>query len=313
MKPIEFSIIIPVYKSTTSLEILAQELKLLFTGLKRTYEVLFINDSPFNFPTCSTLEKIEKQFAPHVKEIRLRKNYGQQMALLVGFSRALGNYIITMDDDLQHPVSEIPKLIDTIEKNTNIDAVFAIPPYIRKKHSLWRNLGSWLLAKLEELFIDKPKGLVKSSFRIIKKDIINFIVKNYSASPASSTLVIMATDNIVNITINHEPRKYDRSHYSFSKLLTLTLNNIVQYTSLPLALLGIMGTLVFIFSMLFIIWILIRKLFLSISFPGYTSTVILISFFGGLNLFGIGIIGEYLLRIIKEQRKPKLDDLYVKK
>jgi len=158
------------------------------------------------------------------------------------------------------------------------------------------------------LFLAKPKGLVKSSFKIFTKEIGRLAVSTHNAMPSLSSIIIKLTDNIVNIEVEHNARVYGKSNYSLSKLISLSLNNILHYSSLPLKMIGVTGVIGLLFSIVFIAITIIRKFFLGITFPGYTSTVSLISFFGGLNLFGIGLIGEYLIRIIKEQQKLDLDD-----
>jgi dolichol-phosphate mannosyltransferase/undecaprenyl-phosphate 4-deoxy-4-formamido-L-arabinose transferase len=218
-----------------------------------------------------------------------------------------------MDDDLQHPVSEIPKLIEAMHDNPEAEAVFAVPGYARKKHSLWRNLGSYILNKIDIFFLEKPKGLVKSPFKIFTRNICLLVLNNYNAMPALSSLIIQATDHIINIDVEHNSRVYGRSNYSLSKLISLSLNNILHYSSLPLKMVGFTGFAGLLFSVVFISWTLIKKIFLGIIFPGYASTVTLISFFGGLNLFAVGLIGEYLIRIIKEQQKMALDDFIKEK
>ncbi|MFW5983391.1 MAG: glycosyltransferase [bacterium] len=306
------SIVIPVYKSTTSLEILARQVNELQAQTDYTFEIIFVNDSPFFHDTCLMLSKVGEQY-DNVKVITLRKNQGQHMALLVGMTRATGDYIITMDDDLQHPVSEIPKLIEAITENKDVEAVFGVPEnYTHKKHAFWRNVGSSLLNKIDKWFLKKPKGLIKSPFRIITKDLAKTIINNSNAMPAVSSLIIKATNNIINLKVHHNSREYGHSNYSLNNLIRLTFNNIIQYSSLPLKLIGLIGIIGFLFSLIFILIILIRKIFIGIDYPGYASTVSLISFFGGLNLLAIGIIGEYLIRIIREQQKPDLPDLIKK-
>lgn len=300
------SIVIPVYRSTESLFILARQLFELEKQLAHDFELVLVNDSPDFSDTLLALKEVRAEF-PKAKVVTLRKNQGQHMALLVGLNEAKGEYIVTMDDDLQHPVREIPKLIEAISKDESVDVVFGVPGYSRKKHGLWRNLGSYLLNKFDSLFLEKPKNLVKSPFRIFSAEIAQVILTSYNATPSISSLLIKATNNIINIEVAHENRQFGKSHYTLARLISLSLNNILHYSSLPLKLVGFIGIAGFLFSFFFIGWILIRKLFLGLTFPGYASTVTLISFFGGLNLFALGLIGEYLIRIIKEQQKVNLE------
>ncbi len=303
-----YSIVIPVFKSTKSLELIVSGLNELNTDEGFQFEIIFVNDSPFFMDTAVYLEGLKKKYN-NIKVLTLRKNQGQHIATLVGLSQASGDYILTMDDDLQHPVKEIPKLITAMNSNSHPEGVFAVPNYRERKHSFWRSAGSYIFKKIDLIFLDKPKGLVLSSFRIMTKDLAKATVNSYNAMPAVSSLMLNCSNNLKNIKVEHNSREFGETNYTFPKLMTLAINGILYYSSLPLRILGIIGIIGFLSSMLFIISIVIRKLIIDIDFPGYASTVSLISFFGGLNLFAFGIIGEYLIRIIKEQQKPKLEDL----
>ena len=303
-----YSIIIPVYKSTKSLEVIASEVNELQKGMEYNFEIIFVNDSPFYLDTDTTLRNLEKEYE-NVRVFTMRRNLGQQFAVLCGMKQAKGDYIMTMDDDLQHPVKEIPKLISSFHDNPNLEAIFAVPNFKERRHDLWRNVGSYFINKVDTIFLKKPKGLYKSSFRIMTVSLTQAIVNNYNAMPAVSSLIIYTTDKIKNIEIEHNSRQYGKSNFTLRKLINHSLNNLLHYSSAPLKALGLAGVLVFIGSVLFIIYIILKKIIIGTDFPGYASTVSLISFFGGLNLFGIGLLGEYLIRVLREQQKPKLDDL----
>lgn len=304
----DVSIVLPCYKSDESLQIITEQINEIVSEYKYDLELILVNDSPHYHQTTKRIKELEIKYH-FVKGVFLRKNQGQHMALIVGLSKVQGEYVITMDDDLQHPVNEIPSLLNEMVLHKNIDAIFAIPKYSNKKHSLLRNLGSFFLNKIDTYFLNKPKGLVKSSFKIFTKDIAEIVLLNRNSTPSLSSLIIDNTSNIKNYTVNHNKREFGISNYNLSKLINLTLNNLIHYSSLPLKVVGIIGFLGFIFSIIFIMVILTQKLIFGLSFPGYASTVTLISFFGGLNLLALGIIGEYLIRIIKEQQKKDLESL----
>jgi len=125
------SIIVPVYKSSESIKELANQIFELEKGLDFVFELIFVNDSPNFKPTQEALKSINFQY-PDVLVINLRKNQGQHIALLVGISKAKGDYIITMDDDLQHPVKEIPRLVNALQGDEDIEVIFALPSYAQK-------------------------------------------------------------------------------------------------------------------------------------------------------------------------------------
>ena len=268
-----YSVVIPVYKSSKSLEVIAKQLFDLQEKNSYDFEIIFVNDSPFFVDTIHSLEKIKKKDS-RVKVLQLRKNQGQHIATLLGLSMAKGEYIITMDDDLQHPVAEIPKLIESIQ-NCNVEGVFAIPNYRNRKHSYWRSFASYLLKKSDSIFLKKPKGLILSSYRIMTKELAQVTVNSYNAMPAVSSLMLNATTNLKNVKVEHNAREYGDTNYTVSKLISLALNGILYYSSLPLRILGIVGIIGFLSSMIFIISIIVRKLVVGIDFPGYASTVTL--------------------------------------
>lgn len=306
-----YSIVIPVYRSNKSLEILVSKLHKVSNDFGYKFEILLVNDSPFSADTVTCLENLSRQYR-ELKIITLRKNQGQQIATLVGMTQALGDYIITMDDDLQHPPEEIPKLIKKIIRNPQLDGVFAKPNYLEKKHSLWRVAGSYFIKKIDTIFLKKPKGLMLSSFRIMTRDLCTLVVANFNAMPSVSSLMVNSSHNLESFEVKHNDRDFGKTNYTLSKLIQLALNSILHYSSLPLRIMAFVGLLGFIGSVIFILIIVIRRLMLDIAIPGYASTVTLISFFGGLNLFAVGLIGEYLIRVIREQQKVKLSDLIKK-
>ncbi|HOE03760.1 MAG TPA: glycosyltransferase [Bacteroidales bacterium] len=303
-----YSVVIPVYKSASSLQEIVEQFKGLQQKHDVKFEIIFVNDSPFHEETCNTLSSLSSS-NDFVKVITLRKNQGQHLAIIVGLSYAKGDYVITMDDDLQHPVCEIPNLIDAMSENPNLDAVFAIPPFERRKHHIWRNFGSFLIAKLDNFFLKKPKGLVKSSFRIFKKSIAESIVSNYNAMPSVSSLIIFYTHSIKNIRVEHHKRVYGKSNYTLRKLVSLTLNNYINFSSLPLKIMGFIGFVAFFVTIVFVVFTVIRKMFFGLSYPGYTSIIALTGLLGSLNLLTLGFIGEYLIRIIKGIQKPGIRDM----
>lgn len=302
-----YSIVIPVYKSEKSLGILISRLSNIAEKFEYSFEVIFVNDSPFCKETLDVLNEIQQDYKIS-RIINLHKNQGQQIATLVGMSQAKGDYIITMDDDLQHSPDDIPLLIREMHR-TKVEGLFAVPNYLEKKHSLWRNFGSFVIKKTDAFFLKKPKGLMLSSFRILTKDLNSLLVKNYNAMPSVSSLMLNSTNHLGSLEVKHQERNFDKSNYSLPKLVTLALNSILHYSSLPLRFLAVIGLMGFIGSLIFIVLTVVRRLMLDIEFPGYASTVTLISFFGGLNLFAVGLIGEYLIRVIREQQKVKLSDL----
>jgi len=288
----KYSIVIPVYKSSSSLIALAGRIENLFSNLSdNTYELIFVNDSPFDSKTLKTLESLAQK-SPNVIVIELTKNFGQQAAILCGIDYATGDYIVTMDDDLQHYPEDIPKLI---EKNKH-DVV--IGKFKSKKHSFFKRIASEIKGYFDYIILGKPRSLKLSPFRLINTEIAKLMVKRNTPHPFISALLFEITDDLVNVDIDHYPRLEGNSSYTISKMIQLFGNLIINNSSLLLRLIGYLGVTIALAASVAAFALLIRKLFFGYLVEGWASIVVLILFFGGLTLLTLGIIGEYLIRII---------------
>jgi len=288
----KYSIVIPVYKSTSSLIELANRIDKLFISMPgNVYELIFVNDSPFDSKTVKTLESLARK-SPNVIVIELMKNFGQQAAILCGIDFATGDYIVTMDDDLQHYPEDIPKLI----KKNNHDVV--IGKFKSKKHSFFKRNASEIKGYFDYIILGKPRWLKLSPFRMIKTEVAKLMVKRNTPHPFISALLFEITDDLVNVDIDHYPRLEGNSSYTFSKMVQLFGNLIINNSSLLLRLVGYLGVTIALAASVAAFALLIRKLFFGYLLEGWASIIVLILFFGGLTLLTLGIIGEYLIRII---------------
>jgi glycosyltransferase involved in cell wall biosynthesis len=224
------------------------------------------------------------------------RNFGQHNSLICGFHHVTGHYVITMDDDLQNPPEEIPKMISKI--NDGYDVV--IGAQIVKQHSLFKNFSSFVIRYLNEKIFNKPKDLRLSSFRIMTRAVTDEIKSLKTPYPYISGQMLSITRNIANVDVIHDKRKFGKSTYTFRKLLNLAFNLVINYSSLPLRVLTLIGISVSAISFCMGMFFIAKKLIIGIPVSGWTSVVVLLSFFNGLLLIIISIIGEYLGRIINE-------------
>ncbi len=294
----EYSIVIPVYNSTATLKLLCGRIAKAFEGISSLYEIILVDDSS-TIPGAWKIMKELRHSDTRIKIIQLRTNHGQQKAVLCGLMFSRGKYIITMDDDLQHPPEEIPKLIEMIINDNEVDAVFGVPDENGKKHGIFRNIGSYLVNKIDEIILNKPKGIVRGSFRIIRQEIVKDIIKIANDSLAIGSLILSVTQRVENVKVRHEARKEGRSGYGPFKLIKLSLDNILNYSSLPLKLVAVIGMCYFISSIVFSSLIVFRKIIFGINVPGWSSLLVLQLLSSGIIMGGLGIIGEYLIRIVK--------------
>jgi len=309
---LELSIVIPCYNSAKSLSKLNVRLHRALDSLGVVYEIIYIND-------CSkdtTLEELKKLAATSSKVtvVDIMYNVGQFRALYCGFENSKGKYIVTIDDDLQHPPEEIPKLYNTIKNAKNIDAVFG--RYESKEHSLFRNVGTAFIKLINEKIYGKPKNLTMSAFRIMRRELIDTILTHKTISPVLGAIILKSTRQIVNVDIQHNKRKHGTSNYNLIKLIKTTLDNVLNFSSLPLQTISIIGITVAFISFLFSVFYFVQYFVADIDIPGWTSIMVLLNFYAGLILISLGLIGEYLIRILMEVNgtpKYKIRQVYNQK
>lgn len=297
----KYSIVIPCYKSERWIEELVFRIDKVMTEVGEVFELILVNDaSPDN--TWAEIQRIAKKY-PFIRAFDMFTNVGQFRALLCGFEHSRGQFIVTMDDDLQHPPEEIPKLIAAMEAQPNLDCIMGIPR--EKKHSQIRNFGSQFMNGLNTIFFEKPSSLKLSSFRIMRRDlVIRGICAHPTSKPIIGPLILKSTKRVANTEVKHNLRPHGKSGYSFSKLVFITLDNIFYNSTLPLKFFSVVGLVSSLSSILIAAYFFIQYLFGAIKVPGFTTHVLLTCFFGGTSLFLIGLLGEYVIRILEEVTKP---------
>ncbi|HKL13132.1 MAG TPA: glycosyltransferase family 2 protein [Halanaerobiales bacterium] len=217
------SIVIPVYNSFNALGELYNKLTHTLESNFTDYEIIMVDDnsSDKSFEKLREIHYKDKR----IKIIKLAENFGQQNALMCGFHFSKGNYIVTMDDDLQHLPVDIIKLYQEIKKG--YDIVYGIPA--ERQHLFYRRVGSYLTDKIFNLITNKSKNIRVSSFRILKKSLSKKIIKDKRSFVYLSAIVLNLTDNIGNIYIEHEDRKHGNSNYNFLKLFKLFSKLYIYY------------------------------------------------------------------------------------
>ncbi len=290
------SIVIPVFNSEETIERVVEEIVGELTG-KSIFEIVLINDgsSDRSYYKCKALSEKYK----FLKFINLSKNFSQHSAILAGLNYVTGEYIVFMDDDLQTPASGINKLVDKIKED--FDVIYARYPV--KKHGFLRNIGSRLNDKIISRLLDKPRNMTSSSFFIIRKYLVKELLNYEGPYPYLSGMIFRATKNITNIEIQHRTRTIGSSNYSFLKLLKLWFNGFTNFSIKPLRISFILGAVFSVIGFLFIIGLIIRRFLDPDIFLGWTSTIVAILFFSGVQLILVGLVGEYVGRIFLSQNK----------
>lgn len=288
-----YSIIIPCYKSSHTIREVVEMTSVEMKKLNRTpFEFVLVDDySPDNGNTICELRSLADDY-DFVKVVELAQNAGQHNAVMAGLNVAVGDVLISMDDDGQTHWSQLAALFDEFDKG--YDIVYG--HYNEKKHSGFRNFGSWMNYMSFRILIGKPKSLKTSSFWIIKKFVRDYVVQYKSQYTHLQGLFLRTTKNISSVPVKHFDRAYGKSGYTFKKLVSLW-SNVMGFSIVPLRMAKNTGIFFSVLSLLGAFAIILKKLIAPTSAVGWYSMMVSICFFSGLIMLFLGLIGEYLGRM----------------
>ena len=298
------SVVIPCYCSADWLEDLTNEIITNLSNSQDDFEIILVDDcSPDGGRTYNKIVELSEKLES-VIGIRLQFNVGQFRALLCGLEESKGRIVVTMDDDLQHPPNQIMDLVEPLFCNPDIDCV--IGRYKVKSHNILRNLGSKLVGRILQKLHNKPRGIKTTSFRAMRRTLVDSIIGHKTARPVMGALVLKSTNRIMNVEVEHRKRPHGESGWGIRPMFSATMDLVFNSTTWPLRSLWYAGFIIAFASILAAGKITLEYMNGEINEPGYASIFILIVFFGGLQLLGIGMIGEYVDRIISEvQGSPR--------
>jgi len=296
----DVSIVIPVYRSAPTLRDLVGRLMAVLRGMQVTFEIVLVDDgSPDD--SWRVLCELHEQHPEHVITVQLMRNFGQHNALMCGFRQSTGRWIITMDDDLQNPPEEIPRLLEAMQDG-QYDLVYG--RYAQKQHHRWRNLSSVVVNAFYRCVFQSR--VTVTSFRIIRRELLETIFPYRLNFTFIDGLLAWNTQRVGEVDVTHVPRQSGRSGYSISKLILLALNLFTNFSLLPLQLVTLTGLTTAAAGIAAALFFLARYCVSSITVPGYASTITAVLVLGGLQLLSLGILGEYLGRIhLNVNRKPQ--------
>ena len=277
------SVIIPTYKGSDTIIDLVNEINDLFKDLN--FEIIIINDdSPDD--SHSKLVDLQKKNNKIITYIKLAKNFGEYNAVMAGLRHCKGDIAVIIDDDFQHQPSEALKLVRH-SLSSNSDVVFT--KYKDKKHSRIRNFMSLVNNLTAKFLIQKPKGLYLSSFKTIKRNIIDIITKYNGNYVYIDGLILSSTNKIESFEVEHHERVVGKSSYNTLKLFTHYLNLITNFSILPLRLFFIFGLIISSISFIFLLFIFFEKIFNPQVPLGYSSLLSAVIFFFWYSDFIFGI------------------------
>lgn len=289
--PISISVVIPVYKSEQVVPELVRRVTNVLRNLTDHYEIILVNDgSPDN--SWQAIHQAALLY-PTVRALDLMRNYGQHNALLAGIRAARYDVIATIDDDLQNPPEEIPKLLARLRDG--YDVVYGTP--LAMRHGLWRNLAS----RITKLALQSAMGAETAgkvnAFRVFRTRLRDGFTAYRSPYVSLDVLLTWSTTRFTNVDVQHAPRVMGESNYTFLKLVTHALNMMTGFSTWPLQAASLIGFTFTLFGLGVLVYVIGRFLILGYSVPGFPFLASIIAIFSGAQLFALGIIGEYLARM----------------
>lgn len=285
------SIVVPVYFGSETLTELARRLLAVFDSRTEDCEILFINDGSED-NSWEVIQNLSAKYT-NVSGINLIRNFGQHNAVLAGIRQANGEVIVTMDDDLQNPPEEVPKLLEKLSEGH--DVVYGVPEL--EQHGKFRDSASAMTKFAMRVGLGFKHANQSSAFRAFRTHLRRAFAKFHSRYVSIDVLLTWGTKNFSWVTVEHAERTVGQSGYNLRKLFTHMMNMVTSFSTIPLKLASIVGFSFTLFGLLFLLYIFYNYLVHGSSVPGFAFLGSMIAIFSGVQLFSLGIIGEYIGRI----------------
>ncbi len=282
---------VPVYNSGSILPRFVARLQPVLHGLGRPHELILVNDGSMD----DSWEAVRRLAAaqPWIRGVRLMRNYGQHNALLAGIRAARYDTVVTMDDDLQHPPEELPKLLAAFVPG--LDVVYGTPEQLQ--HGLLRDLSSAVTKIVLKGAMGAQTARLVSAWRVFRTDLRAGFASYNSPFVNMDVLLTWSAHRFAAVAVRHERRESGNSNYTVAKLIRHTLNMMTGFSVLPLQLASIVGFAFTLFGMGVLAYVVGRYVLFGSTVAGFPFLASIIAIFSGAQLFALGIIGEYLALI----------------
>lgn len=295
------SVVIPVYNEQENLEALFSRLMHVMDKIGRPFEVLFTNDGSRD-RSLELLKAFQRKRPKEVRVIDFNGNFGQHMAIMAAFERVRGDVIVTLDADLQNPPEEIPKLLAAIESGHD-----SVGGYRKNRQdTFFRKYASKIIngirAKVTRIQM-RDQGCMLRAYR---KSIVEAIVASGETSTFIPALAYSYSADPAEVEVEHAARAAGESKYRLYDLVRLNFDLMTGFSVVPLQVFTVFGIVVAVLSLLFVAFLLIRRLIVGPEAEGVFTLFAILYFLVGIAIMGLGIIGEYIGRIYKEvRRRPR--------
>lgn len=287
------SFAIPCYRSENTIKTVIEEIVSVMNDKKDIYDyeiIAAVDGSPDN--AYSVLIEITKE-NKHIKVVNLSKNYGQASARMAALTYSKGDYVVCLDDDGQCPMDRFWDLLAPVINGYDV----AISRYPKKKQSKFKNFGSWINCKMTHSLLDVPEGFKMTNFYILKKYIVDIIIKYTNPYPYMTGLLMQITRNICFVDMEERKRISGKTGYNFKKMISLWMNGFTNFSIKPLRISSFIGLVCALLGFIYGIYIVFSKIMFDNISAGWSSIISIILFIGGLIMLMLGMIGEYIGRI----------------
>jgi polyisoprenyl-phosphate glycosyltransferase len=296
------SILIPVYKNDGGLDELVRRISesMANSAYANSFELILVDDcSPDN--SWEVIQRLAKTHA-FVQGATLSRNFGQHNAIMAGLNLVYGKYIILMDDDLQHPPEAIPSMLDKLAAGADV----CYTNYANRQHAAWKIAGSKFNDMMASWLLSKPKGLYLSSFKALKRGVVDQIRNHEGPFAYLDGLILDITRRIATVEIQHGTRAFGEGNYSFKKSISLWLRMVTGTSIVPLRMVTLMGALIALLGFFGAVFIVISNFLYPAESKGWASIIVTILLVSGFQTLFIGVLGEYLGRIhLRLNNKPQ--------
>jgi undecaprenyl-phosphate 4-deoxy-4-formamido-L-arabinose transferase len=289
--PPGISVVVPVYESEESLEALVDRTSAVLDSIGLPWEMILVDDRSTDRSWAIVLELAAAD--GRIRGYRLARNSGQHNALLCGIRASSYDTTVTLDDDLQNPPEEIPRLLEKL--GTGLDVVYGSPAV--ERHGFLRDLASRLTKMTLQQSLGVKTARNVSAFRVFRTGLREAFTSHSGPYVSIDVLLTWGTRSFGSVEVRHEPRALGRSHYTVGKLVTHAFNMITGFSTIPLEVASLMGFLFMFFGICVLAFVIGRYLIEGGSVPGFPFLASIISIFSGVQLFSLGVIGEYIARM----------------
>lgn len=285
------SVVVPVYNAEDMLAALCERVCDALTDTGRPFEIVLVEDR-----SCDRSWEVITELAAsdtRIRGIRMSRNYGQHSALLCGLRSVRYPISVTLDDDLQNPPEEIPRLLEVLD--SGYDVVYGTPQ--QEQHGLFRDLAS----KITKLALQSAMGAETarktSTFRVLRTHVRDAFADFRGPFVVIDVLLTWGTTSFAAVPVRHEPRASGASNYTFRMLVSHAINMVTGFSAVPLQIASVTGFGVALFGLGVLVYVLYMYSVYGQTVPGFTFLASVIALFSGVQLFSIGVIGEYLARM----------------